>query len=250
MSHFLLIAFLFYCGSILGWCLEVIFRRFFSSANPERAWINPGFCVGPYLPLYGVALVVLFYITTLEELHIFSNNVVNTIFIFVVISLTMTLIELISGFLALKVANVRLWDYRTQWGNFKGVICPKFSLIWALLGAAYYFLLHPIIIDWVIWLSENLAFSFVIGLFFGFFIIDACISLNVMAKMRRYAKDNNIVINFKRLQKNDKEQQQQTDPDSKPKFFKKVDIENSLNENINDIKEFSEEKESKNKNKK
>ena len=51
MSMFLTLAYLFFIGSVLGWCLELVFRKFFSSANPEHKWINPGFCVGPYVPL-------------------------------------------------------------------------------------------------------------------------------------------------------------------------------------------------------
>ena len=42
MNLFLTIAFLFFIGSMAGWVIEVVFRRFFSSANPERKWINPG----------------------------------------------------------------------------------------------------------------------------------------------------------------------------------------------------------------
>ncbi|MGN0035225.1 MAG: hypothetical protein ACI364_05820 [Coriobacteriales bacterium] len=33
--------------------MELFFRRFISSNNPQRKWINPGFLAGPYLPLYG-----------------------------------------------------------------------------------------------------------------------------------------------------------------------------------------------------
>lgn len=63
MSLFLTIAFLFFIGSMAGWVIEVVFRRFFSSANPERKWINPGFLSGPYLPLYGFSLCVLFLLS-------------------------------------------------------------------------------------------------------------------------------------------------------------------------------------------
>ena len=55
MNLFLTLAFLFLIGSVLGWGLEVIFRRFFSAHH----WVNPGFLVGPYLPLYGSSLCVL-----------------------------------------------------------------------------------------------------------------------------------------------------------------------------------------------
>ena len=51
MNTFLKLAFLFYIGSSLGWVLELFFRRFISGNNPERKWINPGFMVGPYVPL-------------------------------------------------------------------------------------------------------------------------------------------------------------------------------------------------------
>ena len=44
MNLFLTLAFLFCIGSVLGWGLEVIFRRFFSAHH----WVNPGFLVGPY----------------------------------------------------------------------------------------------------------------------------------------------------------------------------------------------------------
>ena len=38
MNIFLTLAFLFFIGATLGWVLELLFRRFFSSANPERKW--------------------------------------------------------------------------------------------------------------------------------------------------------------------------------------------------------------------
>ena len=47
MDIFLTLAFLFFIGSVFGWVLELFFRRFISAANPERKWINPGFCTGP-----------------------------------------------------------------------------------------------------------------------------------------------------------------------------------------------------------
>lgn len=57
MNLFLTLAYLFFIGSVLGWVLELFYRRFISGANPERKWINPGFCVGPYVPLYGFGLL-------------------------------------------------------------------------------------------------------------------------------------------------------------------------------------------------
>lgn len=54
---FLIVLYLFFFGGVGGWVLELLFRRFFSGANPERKWLNPGFLFGPCLPLYGFGTV-------------------------------------------------------------------------------------------------------------------------------------------------------------------------------------------------
>ena len=69
MNLFLKLAYLFFIGSVLGWVLELFYRRFISSANPERKWINPGFCVGPYVPLYGSGLCILYLLASFGDSH-------------------------------------------------------------------------------------------------------------------------------------------------------------------------------------
>ena len=199
MSLFLILAYLFFIGSCFGWLLELIFRRFFSSANPERRWINPGFCTGPYLPLYGSGLCILYLIASLESRGLSTNPVLNRAGLFLIMAVCMTAIEYIAGAVSLYAFKVRLWDYRNEWGNIQGIICPKFSLFWALLGGLYYFAIHPFILDALAWLSRNLAFSFVIGFFFGVFTIDVCHSAQIMAKMRRFAQEYQVVLRYENI---------------------------------------------------
>ena len=59
-SAFLTVTFLFMIGSMVGWTLELFFRKFISTKNPDRKWINPGFLTGPGLPLYVFGLIGLF----------------------------------------------------------------------------------------------------------------------------------------------------------------------------------------------
>ena len=179
MNLFLTLAYLFFIGSVLGWVLELFYRRFISGANPERKWINPGFCVGPYVPLYGFGLCKLL--------------------LFLGMAVSMTAIEYIAGIMSLKIMHVRLWDYSNQWGNIQGLICPQFSLIWAAASAGYYFLVHPHILDALQWLSENLAFSFVIGYFFGVFTIDVVYSAHLVTRIRQFAKENEVDIKLEQL---------------------------------------------------
>ena len=194
LNVWLVIAFLFATGAILGWCLEVLFRKFISKKNPERKWLNPGFCLGPYLPLYGFGLTALFLLSYIGDEVGYGETFVSKIVLFFIMALIMTFIELIAGLLCVNVFKVRLWDYRKEWGNFKGIICPKFTFLWTLLSAAYYFILQPKVINWVVWLSQHLTFSFFVGLFYGIFIIDVIVSSGMAVKMRKYAKENDVIV--------------------------------------------------------
>ena len=110
LSLFLRLAYLFFLGSVFGWVLELLFRKFFSSSNPEHKWINPGFCVGPYLPLYGSGLCALYCIATVAEHAGFGGSVWGHVLVIAVITISMTALEYLSGVLMLKVVKVRLWD--------------------------------------------------------------------------------------------------------------------------------------------
>ncbi len=199
MNLFLILAFLFFIGSVTGWVLELFFRRFVSTANPERRWINPGFCVGPYIPLYGFGLCLMYLIASLEGVSVIENIYLNRLVLFAVMAICMTVIEYIAGILILKISNVRLWDYSDRWGNINGIICPMFSAIWALLGAVYYFLIHPYILNALDWLSRNLAFSFVVGMFFGVFIIDVTYSARLLGRLKSFAEEYEVVVRYEHL---------------------------------------------------
>lgn len=238
MNIFLELSFLFFIGSLSGWALEVFYRRFFSTSNPERKWINPGFCTGPYLPLYGFGLCTLYLIALTEDLYLIENPFWNKIVLFLVMAFCMTLIEYIAGIFSLKVLKVRLWDYSDAWGNIQGIICPKFSFFWALLGALYYFLIHPHIIGAVHWLSQNLAFSFVIGLFFGVFIIDVIHSAKLVAKLKAFAEENGIVIRHESLKSNIRTHY--TSTKQKYNFFRPFNTDRPLSEHLAEMRSTSE----------
>ena len=201
MNLFLTLAYLFFIGSVLGWVLELFYRRFISGANPERKWINPGFCVGPYVPLYGFGLCILFVLAYIGDAHK-VNTTGGKLLMFLGMAVSMTAIEYIAGIVSLKFMHIRLWDYSSQWGNIQGLICPQFSLIWAAASAGYYFLVHPYILNALRWLSENLAFSFVIGYFFGVFTIDVDIKFERLKSHIRSRQDelrekNNFLFAFR-----------------------------------------------------
>lgn len=199
MNILLILAFLFFIGSLFGWVLELLFRRFFSKNNPERKWINPGFCVGPYLPLYGSGLCVLYLMAGIRPYIKTGSEIADTILLLLAMALAMTAIEYIAGIISYKGFHVRLWDYSKEWGNIQGIICPKFSLAWGLLGVAYYYLVHPNILDALNWLSQNLAMSFFIGVFYGVFIIDLVYSTHLIKTIKKLSDEYNVVVRYEEL---------------------------------------------------
>ncbi len=199
MNILLKMAFLFFIGSMLGWCIELIFRKFFASDNPEHKWINPGFLVGPYLPLYGFGLTMLYLLAQLEQFSFIKNPILNKIVLFIMMAICMTIIEYIAGLIFIKGMKVKLWDYSDLWGNIQGIICPLFSFFWAVLGAVYYFFVNPYILDALDWLSKNLAFSFFIGMFFGVFLIDFVYSAKLLSKIKAFAQENDIIVRYEHL---------------------------------------------------
>lgn len=193
LHNLLVLAFLFYMGSMLGWVIEVLFRRFFSDNNPSRKWINPGFLVGPYIPLYGFSLVTLFVFSWIPVGFI-ENRLVQKLLLFALMSLAVTGLEYLAGIIFIKGMNIKLWDYSKEKWNIKGIICPKFTFYWMILSAIYYFLVHPRVLRSLYWLSGHLAFSFFIGFFYGVFCIDFIYSMQVLVKLRKFARENQIEL--------------------------------------------------------
>ncbi len=199
MSKALVLAFLFFMGCIVGWGIEVIYRRY-KKENISKKWVNPGFLVGPYLPLYGFGLCGLYLLACLENTSLIEEVTAGSkIILFIVMALVMTLFEYIAGVIFIKGLHVQLWDYSKEKFNFQGIICLRFSIYWAILGAVYYFLIHPHILNALYWLSHNLQFSFIIGVFFGVFSVDVTYSLNIVAKVRAFAKEKEILVKYEEL---------------------------------------------------
>lgn len=243
---FLILTFLFMVGSMLGWVIELFFRRFISNKNPERKWINPGFLVGPCLPLYGFGLVALFVMSLLpyvgrdinEE-----NTTVQIILTILLMGLVMTLIEYIAGLIFIKGMNIKLWDYSDEPFNLQGIICLRFSIIWTVLAAAYYFFIQPPVLKLVLWFGDNIAFTFIVGMFYGIFSIDLTYSLNIVSKVRQFAKDNDVIVKYEALKR---EIRNDTDKAKKNwRFLLALNPEKSLHETLKEKIEKVKDKSSK-----
>ena len=199
---FISIVTLFVIGSIIGWVIELFFRRFIS----QHRWMNPGFLVGPYLPIYGFGTIALYGLSNIDLSFIgLSDQSVWGIMIkIVLIAVIMVLVEFIAGLIFIKGMKIKLWDYSNRKGNIMGIICPSFSLIWLIVGALYYFFINKYLVNGIYWLSsdQHQIYYFFIGIILGMILVDFAYSIHLATRISKVAKKNKMIINFDELKEN------------------------------------------------
>lgn len=180
MKYLVVISTLFVIGSLLGWIIELFFRRFVS----QKKWVNPGFLTGPYLPIYGFGVVVLYAVSNIPlGIEIKAVDIIVRI---IIIGFGMTFIEFIAGLIFIKGLKIKLWDYSDRKGNIMGIICPIFSLVWLVVGSLYYFLLNPVLVEGISWISENLIYTFFVGGVVGAMVVDLSYSIHLATKLKQF----------------------------------------------------------------
>ena len=186
------------CASV-GWIIEVIYRGI-----RHRKVVNPGFLTGCCLPIYGIGGVILYVLSGLK-LRFCPNEPVRVLLILLMAAAVMTLIELIGGAISVKYFHVRLWDYSGEWGNFKGLICPKFSFFWGVICAVFYFGIYTPLHTYVEGVIELPLLILGIGVYLGVFAVDLVHSLRLLQRVKSYALRMRTLVNIDQLKQNARE---------------------------------------------
>ena len=230
---------LFLIGSMVGYLLEVLFRRFFT----VRKWVNPGFMKGPWLPMYGFGVIfmflfcLLFYKFMPQEIaiynpqgNLFERGLLSAPTIYDLIpifslTLIMIVLEFVAGIIFVKGFKVRLWDYSNMKGNIQGVICPLFNFIWFVVAIIYYYGINPFVYS-----GFNLLYAFFfgsdgqiahfgtvffLGLVYGIFLLDLIGSIDLFAKVRELAKSSGMIERYEKI----REEVRLSQEGAKRKFF-------------------------------
>lgn len=219
LGIFLSFLYLFIIGSFLGWVLEIFFRRFVS----QKKWTNPGFLKGPCLPLYGFGICLLYlicylcfkllcngegippYYSVLGDINTEGplNFWYTSIVAIVLIGIGMTLLEFLAGLIFIKGFRIKLWDYSTLKGNIMGIICPLFSFLWLVAGAAYWFFVQPYVLVLLEFFTRHIwGLTFFLGIYAGVLVIDVVNSIKLASKVSGIAKKNKFVVDFVKFQNN------------------------------------------------
>lgn len=104
---------------------------------------------------------------------------------------------------------------------------------------AYYYLIHPHILEALAWLASNLAFSFVIGVFYGVFSIDLAYSIQLVARIKQFADEKDIVVKYEEMKRITYERRKERK--DKIRFFMNMPRAERLNEVLEHYRRLMEE---------
>lgn len=129
--------------SFIGWIMETTF-----ASITQRKFINRGFLIGPFVPIYGFGAILIIQSSNWISL-MFENHFISLFITLLFSTLLVTALEFITGFVLEKVFNSKWWDYSNNILNFKGYICLKYSLLWGILAFLLIQVVHPVIAQFV-----------------------------------------------------------------------------------------------------
>ncbi len=166
----------FATGTIAGWVLELFYRTFIS----QKMLVNPGFLSGPYLPIYGFGFVFLYF---------FSLPDISLGYRILLFFCGTTILELVTGEIFLRFFSMRLWDYSDRKFNYKGLVCPLFSIYWTILSLLFYYFIYPGLKELTVFAYENIYSYWFLGFYYGLFIEDVVVSFHLASRLQKLIRE-------------------------------------------------------------
>lgn len=121
---------LFFTYAIIGWLMEVTVKYI-----QYKRFINRGFLIGPYLPIYGCGGILI---------TLFLKGYLNDpLALFVFGMIVCTILEYLTSFIMEKLFNARWWDYSDKKFNINGRVCLGTMIPFGLLGLLIMYVLNP-----------------------------------------------------------------------------------------------------------
>ena len=164
---------LFFVGAVLGWCMEVIcklvqFGRF----------INRGFLIGPYCPIYGFGAALL--------TALLSRFTQDPFAVFGLAMLICGTLEYLTSWLMETLFHCRWWDYSAKRFNLNGRVCANTLIPFGLLGLLMVYFVRP----WLFARFAQLSPQWLYGLSGGLtavLLTDTAVSALTLVRIRKGA---------------------------------------------------------------
>lgn len=133
---------IFITYAFLGWIYEEIWFLIV-----KNTLVNRGFLFGPYLPIYGLGALILYFMlwNFKTKKHKLGKINITPIIVFILIFLVTTIVEYISHFILDEFFNIVLWDYTHDYLNINGRVCFAASRNFAIGGTFCLYLIQPLL---------------------------------------------------------------------------------------------------------
>lgn len=175
------IAIWFLIYSFIGWFYE----SFICSPIFEKKFINRGFLIGPYCPIYGIGAISI--------LAVLGNT--NNLFLLFIFSVCIcTIVELFAGTLMERLFKATWWDYSDFPLNYRGRICFYASTLFGVFSVILVKYLHPLLTVYGGNLSTSYE-SYISILLIAIFSVDLILTLGTWTNLNNHLKLIHSTIN-------------------------------------------------------
>ena len=179
---------LFAIYSVIGWIMEITLGFI-----EKRKFVNRGFLIGPYCPIYGfggVAITILLrnFMITIDAVSLVDSIWISTIVIMCICGI----LEYITSYVMEKLFHARWWDYNNFKFNINGRICLETLIPFTIIGQIILRYASPAFINILSNIPE-IWLHILTGAFLVIFITDISISYNIIRSFKKIsneAKDN------------------------------------------------------------
>ena len=129
----------FFIYSILGFLLESTFNLIVIHH------FKSGILYGPWTPVYGIGAILTIIISNKIFKKLKTTKLKETIIVFLILSVTLTLIEWIGGILIEKIFSITMWNYKKFNFNIGKYISLEMTLIWGIISIILIYFIKPIV---------------------------------------------------------------------------------------------------------
>ena len=170
---------LFFIYSFMGWVTEVVLKYF-----QYKRFINRGFLIGPYCPIYGTGAVIV----TLGG-NLLASVDRSWAMSFLIAFVLCGLLEYMTSYILEKHFHARWWDYSQKPMNLNGRVWIGNLILFGLGGTAIIKILNPRLLA-LPSLMDPLFFNSLLTAVSLLFVADAVMSAFIMSLLKRGVEES------------------------------------------------------------
>lgn len=167
MSDIKICFMLFVIYSFIGWLIEVI-----RTLTSEKKFINRGFLIGPYCPIYGFGCISIITIS--------SKITDKYVLMFILSVLICGILEYLTSYFMELIFKIRWWNYSNEILNINGRICVRNLIIFGF-GGYIICKINPYLLKIINIIPTNII-NYLSIILFSIIIIDLITSFQIIIK--------------------------------------------------------------------